>query len=59
MEFTVTKTVNVDLENLVDNVYDLISDYLCDKVGSELVTDDLVQDVLTAVGNNILGEEER
>ena len=59
MNFTVTKTVNIDLENLVDNVYDLISDYLCDKVGSELVTDDLVQDVLTAVGNNILGKEER
>lgn len=59
MDFTVTKTVNVDLVNLVDNVYDLISDYLCDKLGSELVTDDLVQDVLTAVGNDILGKEER
>lgn len=58
MTFTMTKTINIDIEDVTQNVRDTVSDFICENV---VVNDDypyeIFQEVLKAVCEKILNEE--
>ena len=58
MDFTFTKTVHVDIENLINTLYDATYDYISDREGSDNVTRALVHDIMNAVAVAIIATEE-
>ena len=59
MTFTMTKTIDIDLEEVVQNVRDTVSDFISNSLVGiyDYYPDEIFQEVLKTVCEKILNEE--